>query len=105
MRGRSISGLCRLIVLIPSSPGSKCSGVSDTLTIHRRAEPFVQQEIVRLSPGHTIDTESDDPKHTSINMIIIIMKVTVIRHCFNSLYTVAVTFLFAIVCSEVYGVY
>ena len=59
--------------MIPSSPGSKRSGVRDTLTRRRRAEPFVQQESVRLSPGHTIDTD-DDTKHTSINMIIIIQR-------------------------------
>ena len=34
------------------------------LTNHRREEPFVQQESVKLPPGHTIDT-GDDPKHNS----------------------------------------
>jgi hypothetical protein len=54
------------IILIPSSPWSKCSGVSDILTVHCRAEPFVQQESVRWSPGHTgtLDTD-DDSKHTN----------------------------------------
>ena len=51
VRGCSMSGPDLVISLIPSSPRrSKCSGVSDMLTTHCRADPFVQHE----HDGHNI---------------------------------------------------
>ena len=95
MRGRSISGLCLLINLIPSSPGIKRSGVSDILTVHCRAgsERFMQQESVRLSPGHTIDTDGG-PEHTINNNGIInlsnchvnVITQLIIKHALRTLF-------------------
>ena len=76
VRGCSMSGPDLVIILIPSSPRrSKCSGVSDMLTTHCRADPFVQHESVRLSPGHITDT-GDDSKFTVkvMNRLIIITQ-------------------------------
>ena len=76
VRGISMSGLDLVINLNPDSPRrSKCSGVSDMLTNHCRAEPLVQHESIRLSPGHITDTD-DDSKFTVkvMNRLIIITQ-------------------------------